>query len=48
MHQSLHHVVADARGVTKRSWIGVWIVLPAMLREEPVVAWVVHDMFGDN
>jgi SRSO17 transposase len=44
MHQSLHHVVADA------PWSDEAVldqcldfVLPAMLRQEPVVAWVVDD-----
>jgi len=44
MHQSLHHVVADA------PWSDEAVldqcldfVLPVMLREEPVVAWVVDD-----
>src|SRR6201987_3180284 len=44
MHQSLHHVVADApwsdEAVLDRC---LDFVLPAMLREEPVVAWVVDD-----
>jgi len=44
MHQSLHHVVADApwsdEVVLDRC---LDLVLPAMLREEPVVAWVVDD-----
>jgi SRSO17 transposase len=44
MHQSLHHVVADApwsdEGVLDRC---LDFVLPAMLRQEPVVAWVVDD-----
>jgi SRSO17 transposase len=44
MHQSLHHVVADA------PWIDEAVldrcldfVIPAMLRRDPVVAWVVDD-----
>jgi len=44
MHQSLHHVVADApwsdEGVLDRS---LDFVIPAMLRRDPVVAWVVDD-----
>jgi SRSO17 transposase len=44
MHQSLHHVVADApwsdEAVLDRC---LDFVLPAMLRKEPVVAWVVDD-----
>jgi SRSO17 transposase len=44
MHQSLHHVVADApwseEAVLDRC---LEFVLPAMLRQEPVVAWVVDD-----
>jgi SRSO17 transposase len=44
MHQSLHHVVADApwsdEAVLDRC---LDFVLPAMLRQEPVVAWVVDD-----
>src|SRR5689334_17355026 len=44
MHQSLHHVVADA------AWSDETVldrcldfVIPAMLRRDPVVAWVVDD-----
>jgi SRSO17 transposase len=44
MHQSLHHVVADAPwdddAVLDRC---LDFVLPAMLRQGPVVAWVVDD-----
>jgi SRSO17 transposase len=44
MHQSLHHVVADApwddEAVLDRC---LDFVLPAMLGQEPVVAWVVDD-----
>ena len=44
MHQSLHHVVADApwddEAVLHRC---LDFVLPAMLRREPIVAWVVDD-----
>ena len=44
MHQSLHHVVADAawsdEAVLDRC---LDAVLPAMLRQGPVVAWVVDD-----
>jgi len=44
MHQSLHHVVADApwrdEAVLDRC---LDFILPAMLRHEPVVAWVVDD-----
>jgi SRSO17 transposase len=44
MHQSLHHVVADApwsdEAVLDRC---LDFVLPSMLRREPVVAWVVDD-----
>lgn len=44
MHQSLHHVVADApwraEAILDRS---LDFVLPSMLRQEPVVAWVVDD-----
>jgi SRSO17 transposase len=44
MHQSLHHVVADApwsdEAVLDRC---LDFVLPAMLRQEPVVAWIVDD-----
>ncbi len=44
VHQSLHHVVADApwndEAVLNRC---LDFVLPAMLRQEPVVAWVVDD-----
>jgi SRSO17 transposase len=44
MHQSLHHVVADApwsdEAVLDRC---LESVIPAMLRRDPVVAWVVDD-----
>ena len=44
MHQSLHHVVADApwsdEMVLDRC---LDIVIPAMLRRDPIVAWVVDD-----
>src|SRR5262249_49784214 len=44
MHQSLHHVVADApwsdEAVLDRC---LDVVIPAMLRSDPVVAWVVDD-----
>ena len=44
MHQSLHHVVADApwndEAVVDRC---LDFVIPAMLRRDPVVAWVVDD-----
>src|SRR4051812_15417219 len=44
MHQSLHHMVADAppddEAVLERC---LDFVLPAMLRREPIVAWVVDD-----
>ena len=44
MHQSLHHVVADApwsdEAVLDRA---LDFVLPAMLRRGPVVAWVIDD-----
>src|SRR6201998_4769324 len=44
MHQSLHHVVADApwsdEAVLDSS---VDLVVPAMLKQGPVVAWVVDD-----
>lgn len=44
MHQSLHHLVADApwsdEAVLDRC---LDVVLPAMLRQEPVVAWAVDD-----
>jgi SRSO17 transposase len=44
MHQSLHHVVADApwndEAVLDRS---LDFVIPAMLRRDPLVAWVVDD-----
>jgi DDE superfamily endonuclease len=44
MHQSLHHVVADApwsdEAVLDRC---LETVVPAMLRRDPVVAWVVDD-----
>jgi SRSO17 transposase len=44
MHQSLHHVVADApwsdEAVLDRCLDSV---IPAMLRRDPVVAWVVDD-----
>ena len=44
MHQSLHHVVADApwsdEAVLDRC---LETVIPAMLRDEPVVAWIVDD-----
>jgi len=44
MHQSLHHVVADApwsdETVLDRC---LDIVIPAMLRRDPIVAWVVDD-----
>ena len=43
MHQSLHHVVADAPWMTKPSSTVSGFVLPAMLREGPIVAWVVDD-----
>src|SRR5277367_7126755 len=44
MHQSLHHVVADAPW-SDESLLDRCLdfVLPAMLRQEPVVAWVVDD-----
>ena len=44
MHQSLHHLVADApwsdEAVLDRC---LDFVIPAMLRRDPVVAWVVDD-----
>jgi SRSO17 transposase len=44
MHQSLHHLVADAawndEAVMKRIWQRV---LPAMTEKNPIVAWVVDD-----
>ena len=44
VHQSLHHVVADApwsdEAVLDRC---LDFVLPAMLRQDPIVAWVVDD-----
>jgi len=44
MHQSLHHLVADApwndEAVLDRC---LESVIPAMLRQDPVVAWVVDD-----
>jgi SRSO17 transposase len=44
MHQSLHHLVADApwddEAVLDRCLVSV---IPAMLRRDPVVAWVVDD-----
>jgi SRSO17 transposase len=44
MHQSLHHVVAEApwndEAVLDRC---LEFVMPAMLRQDPVVAWVVDD-----
>jgi SRSO17 transposase len=44
MHQSLHHLVADApwndEAVLERC---LETVIPAMLRHDPVVAWVVDD-----
>jgi hypothetical protein len=44
MHQSLHHVVADApwsdEAVLDRC---LDFVIPALLRRDPVVAWVVDD-----
>jgi SRSO17 transposase len=44
MHQSLHHVIADApwsdEAVLDRC---LDFVIPAMLRRDPVVAWVVDD-----
>jgi DDE superfamily endonuclease len=44
MHQSLHHVVADApwsdEAVLNRC---LDFVLPAMLRHGPVIAWVIDD-----
>jgi SRSO17 transposase len=44
MHQSLHHVVADApwsdEAVLDRC---LEFVMPGMLRQDPVVAWVVDD-----
>src|SRR6266480_7756548 len=44
MHQSLHHVVADAPWSDEALWDRCLdFVLPAMLRREPVVAWVVDD-----
>ena len=44
MHQSLHHVVADApwSDETVLDWC-LDFVLSAMLQREPVVAWVVDD-----
>ena len=44
MHQSLHHLVADApwddEALLDRA---LDTVLPSMLRQGPVVAWVVDD-----
>ena len=44
MHQSLHHVVADApwsdEAVLDRC---LHFVIPAMVCRDPVVAWVVDD-----
>lgn len=44
MHQSLHHVVADApwsdEAVLDRC---LDLVLPTMVRQDPIVAWVVDD-----
>ena len=44
MHQSLHHVVADASWSDEAVLDGCLdFVIPAMLRRDPVVAWVVDD-----
>jgi len=44
MHQSLHHLVADAPWSDDALLDRVLdFVLPAMLRRGPVVAWVVDD-----
>src|SRR3974390_2335891 len=44
MHQSLHHVVADAPWNDEAVLDSALdFVLPAMLRQGPVVAWVVDD-----
>ena len=44
MHQSLHHVVADAPWSDEAVLDSALdFVLPAMLRQGPVVAWVVDD-----
>ncbi len=44
MHQSLHHLVADAawsdQAVIERIWQRV---LPAMTQKNPIVAWIVDD-----
>ena len=44
MHQSLHHLVADApwddEALLDRA---LDTVLPSMLRQGPIVAWVVDD-----
>lgn len=44
MHQSLHHLVADAPWSDKAVLDGALdFVLPAMLGRGPVVAWVIDD-----
>jgi len=44
MHQSLHHLVADAPWSDEAVLDGCLdTVIPSMLRDEPVVAWVVDD-----
>jgi SRSO17 transposase len=44
MHQSLHHLVADAPWSDEAVLDGCLdFVIPAMLRRDPVVAWVVDD-----
>jgi SRSO17 transposase len=43
-HQSLHHLVADARWSDEALLEQVrHAVLPAMKRDEPVIAWIVDD-----
>ena len=44
MHQSLHHLVADAPWSDEAVLdSGLDVVLPAMLARGPVVAWIVDD-----
>ncbi len=44
MHQSLHHLVADAAWSDEAVMARLWRrVLPAMTEKNPIVAWVVDD-----
>jgi SRSO17 transposase len=45
MHQSLHHLVADAPWDDNEMLAEVWRqVLPSMQKHGPVVAWIVDDV----